>query len=200
MLNDWRVGHPEPGNQPGRGRAAGPVPGPARTVSGVDDPGTWPTGRLLSAAARMVEHEWNAHLGAWDLNHAGLAVAHVLLAGPLPQRALASAVQVEEQTLSRTVEHLERCGHVERRRDPADRRRILVNLTDRGRSACRDATAGAASEEYFRSAGIDVPALREALVGLVGHLSTRRWPGGDREDRDPGDRPDGAAARPPDGT
>jgi len=142
----------------------------------MDELGHWATGRLLSAAARLVEHEWNTHLAQWDLNHASLAVLHVLLGGPLTQRELAGAVQVEDQTMSRTVERLERSGYIERRRDEADRRRVVVSLTPTGRATGVRAGDVEVAEGYFHGAVEDVPALREALAGLIRHLSQQRWP------------------------
>ena len=138
----------------------------------------WPTGRLLSAAARLVEHEWNTHLSQWDLNHAGLPVLHVLFGGDHTQRELAASIGVEDQTMSRTLDRLERSGYVERHRDPADRRRVLVTLTGTGRTACREAVATHRSEAIFAEVG-DLPGLRGSLVALIEHLSRQRWPGND---------------------
>jgi DNA-binding MarR family transcriptional regulator len=138
----------------------------------------WPTGRLLSAAARLVEHAWNAHLAGWDLNHAGLAVLHVLLGGPLTQRELAALVQVEDQTLSRTVERLERSGYVERHRDTIDRRRIVVSPTDAGREAFGRAGDLSVAESFFTGLGDDLTPLRRALTTIVRHHAELRWPDG----------------------
>jgi DNA-binding MarR family transcriptional regulator len=136
---------------------------------------SWATGRLLSAAARLVEHEWNQHLSRWDLNHASLGVLHVLLGGPLTQRELALAVQVEDQTMSRIVERLHRCGYVERVRDRADRRRVMVSLTTEGHRTCRDATDLDRAESFFAAVD-DVPALRAALIAVIRSRSQQRWP------------------------
>ncbi len=164
-----------------------PPPAEATEPSGAEPlsappPGTeledWPTGRLLSAAARLVEHAWNAHLTEWDLNHAGLAVLHVLLAGPLTQRDLALRTQVEDQTMSRTVERLERSGYVERHRDPADRRRVLVSLTTQGRATCLRAGDLVVAEGFFAPLDDDLQPLRRALTTLIRHHSGLRWPSG----------------------
>jgi DNA-binding MarR family transcriptional regulator len=145
----------------------------------MDELDHWATGRLLSAAARLVEHEWNSHLAQWDLNHASLAVLHVLLGGPQTQRDLAAAVQVEDQTMSRTVERLERSGYVERRRDAADRRRVVVTLTPTGRSTCLRAGDLEVAEGFFAAGVDDVEGLRRALTGVIRALSRQRWPGAD---------------------
>ena len=142
----------------------------------MDELDRWATGRLLSAASRLVEHEWNTHLAQWDLNHASLAALHVLLGGPLTQRELATAVQVEDQTMSRTVERLERSGYVERRRDPTDRRRIVVTLTASGRGTCLRAGDVQVAEGFFDGGVDDVDALRASLAQIIRHLSSQRWP------------------------
>jgi DNA-binding MarR family transcriptional regulator len=140
-----------------------------------DDVETWATGRLLSSAARLVEHEWNAHLSHWDLNHASIAVLHVLLTGPLTQRELAAATQVEDQTMSRTVERLERSGYVQRHRDDTDRRRLVVSLSDEGRRTCLRASDRAVAESFFDQV-VDVGRLREDLIAIIRTRSEQRWP------------------------
>jgi DNA-binding MarR family transcriptional regulator len=154
--------------------------------SPADDLDEWPTGRLLSAAARLVEHAWNGHLARWDLNHAGLAVLHVLLGGPLTQRELATRIQVEDQTMSRTVERLERSRYVERHRDPGDRRRIVVSLTTQGRGAYLRAGDPGIAEGFFAALGEDLQPLRRALTQIVRHHSGLRWPDGQHEYPGPG--------------
>lgn len=132
------------------------------------EPLHWPTGRLLSAAARRVEREWNAHLAAWDLNHASLPVLIHLLAGPLSQRELAAANQVTEQTMSRIIARLVRSGYVVRTVAPEDRRRYVVTVTDPGRVACRAAADPAAAEEMVvRNLSAEQVDHLRALLALV---------------------------------
>ncbi|WP_082523105.1 MarR family winged helix-turn-helix transcriptional regulator [Geodermatophilus sp. Leaf369] len=141
-----------------------------------DDPSTWATGRLLSTAARLVEHAWDAHLGQWGLNHAGFAVLWMLTGGPRSQRELAQAVQVEDQTMSRVLERLERHGHVSRARSTVDRRRVEVSVTGAGRTALAEAGDGQAAERVLGDAVPDLPQLRAGLIAMVTDLSARRWP------------------------
>jgi DNA-binding MarR family transcriptional regulator len=91
----------------------------------------------------MVEHEWNAALAEHQLTMAGLVALNVLQSGPCSQRELAAHCRVEEQTMSRTVERLERTGHVRRTRDDADRRRTLVEATPHGANTLRAASDAA---------------------------------------------------------
>ncbi|MBO3084130.1 MarR family winged helix-turn-helix transcriptional regulator [Cellulomonas fengjieae] len=110
--------------------------GPARALDPASpDPAQWPVGRLLSAASRRVERDWNAHLANWDLNHASLPVLAHLQRGPMSQRELAAACGVTEQTTSRVLARMERTGYVTRSPHPDDRRRHVIAITDAGRQA-----------------------------------------------------------------
>jgi len=67
---------------------------------------------------------------------------HFLDAGPLSQTDMARLAKVETQTMSRTVERLERAGFIERRADDNDRRRMLVTRPragDRADTRCQHA-------------------------------------------------------------
>jgi len=132
----------------------------------------WPTGRLLSTASRMVEHAWLEALTALGLSHAGLIVLHLLESGASTQVDLAARARVEAQTMSRTVERLEREGFVERRSDAADRRRRLVERTPAGAEVF--GRARRIEAELFPEVP-DLPALREALLGIIGRSGGSRW-------------------------
>ncbi|WP_198671631.1 MarR family winged helix-turn-helix transcriptional regulator [Desertihabitans aurantiacus] len=132
-----------------------------------DDLGDWSLGRLLSTAARHVERDWNAYLSGRGLTHAGLLALHTLVDGPRSQRQLAAASQVEEQTMARVVERLVRTGHVTRERDPADRRRLQVRLTEDGRAAYTAITAGGVADDLVTGPLADPDAFRAELVRLV---------------------------------
>ncbi|GIG26355.1 MarR family winged helix-turn-helix transcriptional regulator [Cellulomonas denverensis] len=135
-----------------------------------DDPADWPLGRLLSAAARRVEREWNGHLGAWDLNHASFPVLIMLLGGPHTQAELATACEVTEQTMSRILSRLERTGHVRRSQHRLDRRKHQVEITDAGRQAALTAADQQAADR-IAARGLtpeQVDTLR-ALLAAVAH-------------------------------
>ncbi len=96
----------------------------------------WPLGRLLSAAARAVERDWDERLRAIGLTHAALIVIDILLrTGPTGADTIARTAHVQPQTMSRTIERAERDGLLERAPHPDDRRRRVVSVTDRGRQA-----------------------------------------------------------------
>lgn len=128
-------------------------------------------GRLLSTAARMVEREWNAHLADHHLTHAGLLALDALSGGAHTQRSLAAACRVEEQTMRRVLERLERDGYVRRTRDGSDRRRLVIEATDAGREALRSALADDVANTIVDSAVTDADALRSQLTQLVNRMS-----------------------------
>lgn len=132
----------------------------------------WPTGRLLSTAARLVEHSWNEKLGAIGLTHAGVIAIEVLAAqGPMTQAQLAQYVRVQAQTMGKTLSRLETHGHIARVRSTSDRRSHVVSLTDRGREAV---TAAVEMERsVLAAASIDPDVLRQELKAVVRELASQ---------------------------
>jgi DNA-binding MarR family transcriptional regulator len=132
----------------------------------------WPTGRLLSTAARLVEHAWTDALESQGLTHAGLIALHLLGDGPLSQKELARRARVQTQTMSRTIERLEREGFVARRPDAADRRRQVVTRTASGEAAWeRTRTLEATVFPPLDNSD----ALRETLLAIIRSSSEDRW-------------------------
>ncbi|MDQ1555528.1 MAG: MarR family transcriptional regulator, organic hydroperoxide resistance regulator [Actinomycetota bacterium] len=140
-------------------------------ASGMSD---WPTGRLLSTAARTVEHAWAQALDARGLTHAGIIVLHLLADGPVGQADLARVARVQTQTMSRTIDRLERAGLVRRESDATDGRRLLVHRTDAGETAWLDSRTLEA--DMFPTMD-DPAALRAALLHIIRAASDRRWSG-----------------------
>lgn len=135
-----------------------------------DHPSGWPTGRLLSTAARLVEQRWNEALARFDLTHAGFGVVAHLMAGPLSQHQVAGLTKVEDQTISRTLDKLERQGHVRREQDAADRRRRVVTVTPEGRQAFAAIAASGMDLEMVDdrvAEHCDLDDFRAALVALL---------------------------------
>jgi DNA-binding MarR family transcriptional regulator len=141
------------------------------TVSTTPDPdlSTWPTGRLLAAAARLAEQRWVTVLAGMGLTHAGLIALHTLRDGPLPQRTLAQRCQVTDQTMSRTLDRLAKAGYITRTADPADGRRHLTRLTPRGQAVHEQAVR--AEPALLGGLGED-EAFRARLLDLITRLST----------------------------
>ncbi|MEP6482104.1 MAG: MarR family transcriptional regulator [Rhodoglobus sp.] len=133
---------------------------------------SWPTGRLLSTAARLVENAWASALEERGLTHAGLIALHFLDAGPLNQTELAHRAKVENQTMSRTIERLERLGYVSREADPGDRRRLVVTRTIEGDAMW--ASTRSLESEVFPAISESVE-LRERLLEIIRKSSEGRW-------------------------
>lgn len=127
----------------------------------------WPLGRLLSAAARSVERDWDERLRAIGLSHAAVVAIDILIrTGPTGADTIARTARVQPQTMSRTLERMERDGLVERAPHPADRRRRVVSVTPAGRSAWETA------RHIEREVLPEDPALRSALGELLGKAQT----------------------------
>jgi DNA-binding MarR family transcriptional regulator len=132
-----------------------------------DDVATWPTGRLLSVAARVVEGRFDEFLAKHKLSHAGLIVLHHVTDAPRAQRELAVLCRVTDQTMSRTVDHLRRAGYVESRPDAADRRRMLVDITDPGRTVLVKARREERESDLLLGAVDDYDHFRAQLLKLI---------------------------------
>jgi DNA-binding MarR family transcriptional regulator len=132
----------------------------------------WPTGRLLSTAARLVEHSWNEKLGAIGLTHAGVIAIEVLNAqGPMTQAQLAQYVRVQAQTMGKTLSRLESHGHIARVRSTSDRRSHVVSLTEQGKEAV--AAAVEMERTVLAAATIDPDVLRQELKAVVRELASQ---------------------------
>ncbi len=132
-------------------------------------PETWPTGRLLSAAARRAERRWDTRLDPHQLSHASLPVLAILSAGPHSQRELAEMLGVTEQTVSRMLVRLEHQGYVERDVDPVDRRRRTVVGTAAGRRVLAEVSDTDTLDRTFtaRLTDDEHAALRSLLLRLL---------------------------------
>lgn len=134
----------------------------------------WPLSRLLITASRLVEHDIAAQLRSLHLTHASFGVMALVHRTPMSQRELAQATRVEEQTISKTVNRLERMGMVARERDPRDRRRFLVTATALGRKTFRQATRKDRAEQAL--AGLpQEQALRSSLAELIRRLGGEQF-------------------------
>jgi DNA-binding MarR family transcriptional regulator len=86
--------------------------------------------------------------------------------GPMSQREVSEQLRVDPADMVGVIDVLERLGHVERRRDPSDRRRYSLHLTETGRKALQDRRGQGErlDEELF--APLD-SGEREALQALL---------------------------------
>ena len=134
----------------------------------------WPMPRLLSTAARLVEHEWNDKLAGLGLTHAGVIALEVLAAdGEMTQAQLATRVRVQAQTMGKTLGRLEVHGHIVRARSEVDRRRQIVQISDEGHLALKQA---AELERLLSSGnGDQMDELKERLTVIIRRLGNTRF-------------------------
>lgn len=129
-------------------------------------------GRLLSTAARLVEHAWNEKLSDMGLTHAGVIALDVLSAkGPMTQAMLAQIVRVQAQTMGKTLTRLEAHGHISRERSLSDRRSHVVSITEAGTKALIEARE--LERQVLAPVAIDADKLKNELQTVVRELAAR---------------------------
>lgn len=104
------------------------------------------------------------------VKHAGLMTALSLGAGA-SQQELAARLGVAPSLVVTLADQLEALGAVQRVRDPEDRRRQVLTLTDRGRQLLDECAAAAAELDAELTAGL-TPAQRTAFHRTLGLLAT----------------------------
>jgi len=127
----------------------------------------------LSAVARELRREVHDLLGAehW-VRHSGFrppcmwVIACLEAAGTLSQREISDRLGLDASDVVGVLDILEAAGLVERRRDPDDRRRHAVVLTEAGETAASRLATLRAQAEARALARLD-PEERRALVGLL---------------------------------
>jgi MarR family transcriptional regulator, transcriptional regulator for hemolysin len=162
-----------------------------RAVQKPDQP---PIGLVLSRTARAVSRAFDARLAA---SGGSLPVWLILLALRTTeianQRELAAAVGIQGATLTHHLNGMESDGLLTRRRDPANRRVHLVELTAAGEQLFGQLRSAAIAHDKQLRTG-----LSDEDIGLLGELLVRmhRNVTGDREPR-PAVATAGAGAEPP---
>lgn len=102
----------------------------------VSRPATTPIGLQLASTARSVSRSFDAALGEQGGSVPVWLVLISLKSRPVSnQRELAEAVGIREATLTHHLNAMESQGLLTRRRDPANRRVHLVELTKTGEAA-----------------------------------------------------------------
>ncbi|AFR30225.1 MULTISPECIES: MarR family transcriptional regulator [Micrococcaceae] len=128
----------------------------------------WPTSRLLSTAARLVELAWNDKLRPLGLTYpAVLTLDALAAAGPITPGELARSVRVQAQTMGPLLTRLESRGYIRRQPNRFDRRSQLIFITDVGLTLLEQSHR---QENTVLSAiDLDSEDLREALLAIVRH-------------------------------
>lgn len=134
----------------------------------------WPTGRLLTTAARLVEHAWNERLVSIGVTHAGVIALGVLKAqGDMTQANLAQMVRVQAQTMGKTLSRLEARGHISRVRSDLDKRSHTVSITGEGSRVLKEAQD--VERTLITGDGLTASGLRGHLQAVIRDLGAPRW-------------------------
>lgn len=133
----------------------------------------------LYAATRAVTKRYVTLLKGTGLTYPQYLVMLVLWESeePLSVTTLGQRLRLDSGTLTPLLKRLETAGLVQRDRDPADERRVLVSLTADGRAM--EAQVSGVPEQLGQSMGItreEALALRDQLTELVDHLDTAESP------------------------
>jgi MarR family 2-MHQ and catechol resistance regulon transcriptional repressor len=142
-------------------------------VYGVEDPAVETAVRTyvkLVRAARAVQARLEPRLAGHALTPTQLGVLEALLhKGPMTHRELGRAVLTSAGNMTDVVDKLERRELVRRVRNAADRRAVLVELTDRGQALVSGLFPRHAADIARAMAGL-APAELRALGGLLRKL------------------------------
>jgi DNA-binding MarR family transcriptional regulator len=133
-------------------------------------------GYLLHKAGLLVLEDVQRALESIGMRTRYYFVLASLAGGPkLSQQDLSRLLNLDPTTVVTVIDEMERNRHVERQRDPSDRRRYHLYLTDAG----RDTLAGAervatdAEQTFFDRLHPDEQAV---LRRTLGRLLGGRWP------------------------
>lgn len=132
---------------------------------------------LKQAQLGLAEHSEPA-LAPLGIGGRELAVLSVLAGGgSLSQHQAAQRLAIDRTTMVTLLDGLEAKGLVERRPDPADRRRNVVELTPDGRRVLDQATKAVREAErrfLARLGDVEGERFREALRALTTPMTDRR--------------------------
>jgi DNA-binding MarR family transcriptional regulator len=132
--------------------------------------GTRRTGSLIAQSHHFVRRRIEDALTDVGLQARHFGALTVLADGPCSQQQLARRLGISEQAILQIVDDLENAGRVVRERDPQDRRRYALRLTDAGQQALGTArqVVETAEAEMGTTLGADGRAeLKALLIKLV---------------------------------
>lgn len=142
-------------------------------------------GYLVNRLARSLTRALSTRLAPHGVSVAQWAVLIFLWADDGPtQRALSRHVAIDEATMARTLDRMERDGLVRRSRNPRDRRQINVHLTDQARGLCDALVPAAAVVNEMATAQL-TEAEREQVSDLLRRMIASLDTSSDQERSEP---------------
>ena len=143
-------------------------------------PARMPIGLRLSRTARSVSRAFDDVLAAAGGSLPIWLVLIALKSRHLPnQREIAEAVGIREATLTHHLNAMDAQGLITRRRDPANRRVHVVELTGKGEAAflqMREAAAGFDRRLRTGLSADDLTTLEDLLARLDANVTTEGSP------------------------
>lgn len=93
----------------------------------------------LMRATESVNNRLNKHLAEADLTVSQFGTLEAIYhLGPLNQRAIAEKLLKSGGNITMVIDNLEKSGYVFRKKDPQDRRAVLIHLTEKGDAFIND--------------------------------------------------------------
>ncbi|WP_242909858.1 MarR family winged helix-turn-helix transcriptional regulator [Actinomadura terrae] len=96
--------------------------------------------------------------------------------GPLSQREASERLRIDAGDMVGLVDALEAAGYVERRRDPGDRRRYALDVTEDGRlflGASHERRSRLNDHLFAPLTGAELERFKELMVRVLAHHDTR---------------------------
>jgi MarR family transcriptional regulator, transcriptional regulator for hemolysin len=155
-------------------------------LRGMPQPFRVPIGLRLNQAARVVERAFDEALAeAGGTLPVWLILLNLKIAKPGTQRDLAEAVGIKEATLTHHLNAMDARGLITRKRDAANRRVHVVELTEEGEAAFRRLREAAMTFDARLRQGLSDADLGQ-IETLLGALATNASDTGDRAADDQG--------------
>jgi DNA-binding MarR family transcriptional regulator len=126
---------------------------------------------LLAHLGRVAKRRYSEALEPTGLNGPqAFALMQLRNFGPVSQQDLAERLDLDPSKLVALLNELESAGLAERRRDPGDRRRHIVEISATGEKRLAEAEQAIATFESGFFAGLD-SGERDQLQGLLSRLA-----------------------------
>lgn len=133
-------------------------------------------GYLLHKAALLLGEDVEKALGDIGIRTRYFFVLAALEGGTtLSQQDLSRLLNLDPTTVVVVIDEMEGNGHAERRRNPTDRRRYSLTLTDAGRTLLAKANNLVTDVEAEFFGTLD-EGEKQALREMLGRTLTGRWP------------------------
>src|SRR6476660_4008418 len=119
----------------------------------------------IAGLARRLQRTMDETLAEFGLDTAENKVLSILAQGGEPYRStpgrLAARMELSSGAMTNRLDRLEQAGLVQRLPDPDDRRGVLVELTDAGRTAWEQSVSAQAEQESLVAAALSVKEKQE---------------------------------------